>query len=150
MGVTFLRHSGTADCAGRNRLFYLAKFLFHASIDFIGELTTAGGQQGQQHNVFSKVIHDTTRWHRHGRHIQNCCHASLYLQTLIPERGYGTGRPAELRYEDTRFTVLHPFNMTSKFIYPYGDFQTIGRWNRVLAMGASWQRHVLGAFCQIG
>ena len=150
MRVPLLRHGGAPDGAGADRFLDLAEFLLHLGVDLMPDLPAGSGQHGQQHDLLGQMVHDATGRHRHGRHVEMGRHASLYLESLLAEGGDGPGGPAEQCLENSRFRLMQTLDMARELVDPDRDLQPIGRRHRVLAVGASRQGHVLGAFGEIG
>ncbi len=96
---------------------------------------------------WSPRVRDGTRI---GSHAEMLGHPRLHRRPLRAERGKGAGAAAEHRHEKARRRLLQPLDMAEHLVDPHRRLVAEGRRQRVLAMGASGDRHVGAALGEVG
>ena len=96
------------------------------------------------------MIADRTRRHGHRQHAEAAGDAGLNLGPRFAERGEGARTPAEHGDKDPRRRLAQALDMADHLVDPHRRLVAEGRRHRVLAMGASGDRHLGAALGEVG
>ena len=95
------------------------------------------------------MVADRARRHLHRLHAERPGNAGLHRRPLRTERGKSAGTPAQHRDEKARCYLTQALDMADHFVDPHCRLVAEGSRDRVLAMGATGNRHVGAALSQI-